>query len=440
MCIIAIVLALTFTSVAAHTLFQILDTNSHVMRSNEIYDSCKDASSALRDSSDYLTSQSRMYVTTGDQRYLDNYVNELNNSARRSDAVEKLKSLPDNPDAEKNLQAALDMSNKLAETELHAMKLAAEAYDQSGSLSSSIDGELSDSELAMEPAEKVIEARRLLLDHTYDDFKNEIMRNVESSVIEIVEGFDRQRSSYERRLNLLLTKMAIITGLLLVLVIITIIALYKFLMLPLNSYMGSIRSNKVLKPAGSYEMRYFAKAYNLIFAENMHQTEILRQAAEHDSLTGLYNRAPFDTFLETCPQNIALLIFDVDHFKSFNDMHGHNIGDAVLKKVATCISQSFRANDHAVRIGGDEFAVVMTETGPEMKDDIVTILENVRELLADRSDGMPEITLSVGVAFSDPEDQMGMIYRHADRALYRVKESGRNGYEFYVSTNQDDGE
>ncbi len=436
-CIIAIVLALTFTSVAALTLFQILDTNTHVMKSNEVYDSCKDASTNLRDSSDYLTSQSRMYVTTGDQRYLDNYIEELNTSTRRSDAVAELKSLPDNPDAGKTLQTALDMSNKLAETELHAMKLAAEAYDQSGALSASIEGELTANELALEPAEKVTEARSMLLDRTYEEFKSEIMHNVESSVVDIVEGFDRQRSFYEHQLNLLLMRMAVITGLLLILVIITIFTLYKFLMLPLNSYMGSIRSNEEIKPAGSYEMRYFGKAYNLIFNENMQRTEILRQAAEHDSLTGLYNRAPFDKFLETNPQNIALLIFDVDHFKSFNDMHGHNIGDAVLKKVASCISQSFRANDHAVRIGGDEFAVVMMETGPEMKEEIAAILENVRELLADRSDGMPEITLSVGVAFSDPEDQMGMIYRHADRALYLVKESGRNGYEFYVSTNQE---
>ncbi len=440
LCIVAIVLAVAFAIVAGITLFRILDTNTLVMRSNEVYDTCKDASNDLWDSSDYLTSQSRMYVTTGDQRYLDNYLAELNTSTRRSDAVAVLKTIPDRPEAAENLQTALDMSNKLAETELHAMKLAAEAYDQTGKLSAAIGGELSQEEEALEPADKVTAARKMLLDHEYDELKSGITHNIESSTLEIVEGFDQRRSFYEHQLNVLLMRMAVTTGLLLILVFITVIALYITIMRPLGSYIESIRSNEPLEPVGSYEMRYFAKGYNAIFEENRQRTEMLREAAEHDSLTGLYNRSAFDRYILTNPQNIALIIFDVDHFKSFNDMHGHNMGDDVLKKVASSISQSFRANDHAVRIGGDEFAVIMTETEPDMEESIAAMLDNVKRLLSDRSDGMPEITLSVGVAFSNPKDEAGIIYRHADRALYTAKEAGRDAYRFYVSTSMDDTE
>lgn len=435
---VAIALAIALTVLAIITIYQIFDTNSRFEQSNTIYDACKDASYDLQQSSDYLTSQSRMYVTTGDRHYLDNYLEEINSSNRRTDAVNTLKSNLDNSAATTELERALEMSNTLAETEMHAMRLAADAYDATGVQSAAIGGTISDAEAVMTDAEKVSVARELLLSHDYDELKGQITYNIDESVIDIVNGFDRKRIESENQLRLLLMRMAIATAVLLVIVIIVVIAIYQLTMRPLGSYMQSIYAGQPLKPQGTFEMRYFADAYNSIYEKNMLKTESLRKAAEHDPLTGLMNRGAYDAFISGHLSDTALLIFDVDHFKMFNDRFGHDVGDAVLQKVARSITHSFRATDFAARIGGDEFAVVMTNVSPDMSPVIIAKLVAVKKMLCDRSDGLPEITLSIGIAFSGNNTQdASIIYRHADRALYKAKENGRDTYSFYSISEQE---
>ena len=123
-------------------------------------------------------------------------------------------------------------------------------------------------------------------------------------------------------------------------------------------------------------------------------------------------------------------ILDVDKFKQVNDRYGHEMGDTILKKVANLLEENFRATDHPARIGGDEFAVILTDATEEMKPVIEEKIMSINNTLMNPEKDMPKVSLSVGIAFSANgfEDD---LYRKADSALYVTKENGRCGYTFY---------
>ena len=149
-------------------------------------------------------------------------------------------------------------------------------------------------------------------------------------------------------------------------------------------------------------------------------------------MTGLFNRGAYDLMMESVDaEHIALIILDVDYFKSFNDTYGHAVGDRVLQRVADILRHSFRSVDVLCRIGGDEFAVIMTRVNSSMSQLVMNKIKKAAELLANPKDDLPPVTLSVGIAFADRENPQGDIFKDADTALYRVKEAGRNGCQIY---------
>lgn len=173
---------------------------------------------------------------------------------------------------------------------------------------------------------------------------------------------------------------------------------------------------------------------NQVFTENQEAQKLIRHEAEHDSLTDLLNRGSFDkiyNIYERGDRPFALILADVDTFKSVNDTHGHASGDAILKKVSSLLKNAFRSIDYVCRIGGDEFAIVMVEMTSNLKYTIKDKIAYVNQELAKEENGLPGVSLSVGVAFSDRKNPGDSIFKDADKALYHIKENGRNGCGFY---------
>lgn len=157
-----------------------------------------------------------------------------------------------------------------------------------------------------------------------------------------------------------------------------------------------------------------------------------------DGLTGSYNRRYFDEQIQfevirskRYKRPISLLLIDIDWFKRYNDHHGHQRGDDLLKLLVTLVSKNIRTVDGLFRYGGEEFAVLLPETG---KDNAVFVAAKLNKLIEQESftgeeDSQPEkkVTISIGVA-SFPEDAFddSQLVRAADKALYQAKESGRN--------------
>jgi diguanylate cyclase (GGDEF)-like protein len=169
-----------------------------------------------------------------------------------------------------------------------------------------------------------------------------------------------------------------------------------------------------------------------------HQTlEELERRAHTDSLTGLANRGRFFELAEVelarslrYGNPYAVLLLDIDHFKGINDQHGHKSGDAVLQALAEIMQNSLREVDIIGRIGGEEFAILLPETGmdaaPEVAQRLRKAVSNA-EILS--SDQIPlRITVSIGIAVpvDNESNRIDNILRQADTALYKAKNSGRN--------------
>ena len=165
-----------------------------------------------------------------------------------------------------------------------------------------------------------------------------------------------------------------------------------------------------------------------------HVTMVIRQlatAADTDYLTGLLNRRAFDAeFRRQCDRaersglELALAMFDLDHFKQVNDRHGHAVGDQVLRDFAVLLERELRGGDTLARVGGEEFAVVLF--GVDL-DDAVAFAERIGRELQTRGTGeTPPLSASAGVAaLSEREPTPEALLLAADRALYAAKTAGR---------------
>ena len=130
---------------------------------------------------------------------------------------------------------------------------------------------------------------------------------------------------------------------------------------PLLNFGNSIKTNQLLPLQGAGELQMLAETYNRVFTENEATRMIVKHQAEHDPLTDLLNRGSFDKALklhDDGKHDFALILADVDQFKSVNDTFGHAVGDQVLKRVSSLLQVAFRNTDFVCRIGGDEFAVI----------------------------------------------------------------------------------
>ncbi|MTD40885.1 diguanylate cyclase [Erwinia sp. CPCC 100877] len=155
--------------------------------------------------------------------------------------------------------------------------------------------------------------------------------------------------------------------------------------------------------------------------------------AHSNALTGLYNRRSLENYVDERrndgSRRFFLLVMDIDFFKQYNDTCGHVAGDDCLVRVARCIEASLReAEDVAFRYGGKEFVVVVQ---CEKDEEAQTIAQRIRQKLADAriphagSDVSPWVTLSVGIARSQPEMTPGKLLEAADKQPYNAKRAGR---------------
>jgi diguanylate cyclase (GGDEF)-like protein/putative nucleotidyltransferase with HDIG domain len=158
--------------------------------------------------------------------------------------------------------------------------------------------------------------------------------------------------------------------------------------------------------------------------ESARQVERLRELAELDPLTGLRNRRGFEHGLEHRRERLALVICDLDHFKRVNDTLGHPAGDAVLRRFADLLRACTREDDAAVRLGGEEFALVLSGVGER---EALAVAERLRrEVAAEFREFPVPISVSVGIADSEPCDGAESLVRAANRALFAAKRLGRD--------------
>ena len=169
--------------------------------------------------------------------------------------------------------------------------------------------------------------------------------------------------------------------------------------------------------------------------ERIRMMEKLQKLAVTDGLTKLYNSRSFYSQLETevdrfnrYKHPLALLLLDLDHFKEYNDSYGHLEGDKILVRFSQIIKSCLRANDTAYRYGGEEFTVILPETGGE---EAGTVAQRIRAALeAERFSPVNgkavKLTISIGVTEYQFKEELSSFIQRADKAMYRSKQKGRN--------------
>ena len=156
-----------------------------------------------------------------------------------------------------------------------------------------------------------------------------------------------------------------------------------------------------------------------------------QKKAYTDKLTGLYNRNKLVEFFEMEAQRskrynhaLCIAILDIDHFKSFNDTHGHLIGDEVLIMIANSLSDNIRNTDFVARWGGEEFVIIFVETQLDNAINSAQMLRSKIESLHHKTAG--KVTASFGVTQYKDNETLESLFERADKALYQAKENGRN--------------
>ena len=182
--------------------------------------------------------------------------------------------------------------------------------------------------------------------------------------------------------------------------------------------------NSIMAIAGLTGIGGLSLTLNQMRIANRHKSDAMR-----DALTGLLNRrALFDTRMGIASAGTAVVMMDLDYFKTINDRFGHDSGDRMLMAFADVIHSNIRSNDLAARMGGEEFCIIMPDSSPKTSAAVADrIRRQIEATIVQTENGPVQATVSAGIAIrsAEPETLQSLLSR-ADTALYEAKASGRN--------------
>mgnify|MGYP000699497166 CR=1 FL=1 len=400
------------------------------------YIKCENQASELQAASDYLAEQVRLFVVTGQREYMDLYFEEKDVTRRQEKAFTYLEQEFDGTTSLESLKTALSSTKNLSYTDRYAMRLTAQA-----TLADTADWpaeiqtvSLHDSDLTMSDADKMRKAQQLVSNSQYQNMREDVTNNISESLAALIELTRSRQNRAEQIFTDVYRKIELCAAVLVALMLEICIITRHLVVKPLLQYSQSIQRGQIFPVVGAAELQELALTYNEVYRENQETQKLIRHEAEHDALTDALNRGSFEKILniyEGGEKPFAMIICDIDIFKQVNDLHGHTVGDLILRKVARLLTTTFRSIDYVCRIGGDEFAVIMVDVGRELSHTVSDKIELINDALSNPTDGLPAVSLSVGVAFTDSENPGESIFKDADQALYRVKQNGKHDCGFY---------
>ncbi len=387
----------------------------------------------LQAASDFLTEECRLFVVTGEKKHLDNYFQEAFVEKRREKSLELIKSKYNNSTAYLELQTAMNGSLFLMVMEYHAARLAVDAYGYNiKDFPNEIQlVQLPQNEASLSPQQKGDIAKAMLFNEEYRRQKKFISNHMMNCVMELERAIWEKQAEVADRLKSTIFIEHVLTVLLIAVLLGIVYLTSRLVIFPLQDCVTLIRKDEKIPVKGAKEIQFLAKTYNEMREANLRQREQLNFEAMHDKLTTLYNRRGFEKLLDNLDlSEAAVLMVDLDKFKSVNDIYGHDIGDKILVKVSKTLLDYFGNDGHVCRLGGDEFVVVMENTTPAVQDQLKKQIDLINKKLKAGADGLPPISVSVGVSFCNGHKNVKSILKLADASLYEAKESGRSNVRF----------
>lgn len=425
---VSIILTTILIAASAHALvnFRALE------RSTDNYIELEEQAMSLMEASDYLTEQVQCYTVLNDRIYMDKYFNEAFEVKRRENAILAIEKVMPDSKALFDIKDSMRHSVSLMNREYYAMKLVLEATGDTDIPDTLKSVTLSQEDAGLSPQKKIELAMLMVHNTEYYYQKNEIRKNLNDCLKELKNSTFKSQQGLESEARKALISVMILILAQTVLIIVTIWINNHLGIKPVLKAVEHIKRDENLPVIGASEFRYLAGAYNVMYNAYRNSISNLNYKASHDELTGVYNRAGYEIIknsVETA--TTAMMIIDADKFKAINDTYGHDMGDKVLKRVANTLKKHFRSDDYVCRIGGDEFVILMVHIVGDPRTLIETKMKGINSDLSEKDGDIPAVSLSVGVAYSDKGLDADVMFRHADAALYYVKQNGRKGCQFY---------
>lgn len=381
-----------------------------------------------------MLSESRSFLQTGDPAHVMAFYSQMDVIRRQLDSSGTSET-KGTAASDRYLEEAVEAFRTLAEQDAYAMRLKAETLPVSlGSYPAEFAGtEIRPEDAVLDAEQKLAKAQEILDRTDYSAIRSRLSDRVDASHRAASETVQQQMGVTTARIRQELLLLRTFGVVFLVIAVLAMLSNLLLIILPINRSVSNLDNREEIPEQGSFEMRNLARVYNEVLRDSTEKQEELEYSATHDALTGVYNRAAFDREYDRCRNDrIGIAIVDVDGFKHYNDVYGHDMGDHVLRRVTETIGSKFRKEDHISRIGGDEFVIIMKNTGSAQSEDIKLKIDEINEeLVKERRKGMPPISVSVGAAFWDRENPGPDILKDADKALLQMKQNGKLGCRIY---------
>ena len=381
-----------------------------------------------------MLSESRSFLQTGDPAHVMAFYSQMDVIRRQLDSSGTSET-KGTAASDRYLEEAVEAFRTLAEQDAYAMRLKAETLPVSlGSYPAEFAGtEIRPEDAALDAEQKLAKAQEILDRTDYSAIRSRLSDRVDASHRAASETVQQQMGVTTARIRQELLLLRTFGVVFLAIAVLAMLSNLLLIILPINRSVSNLDNREEIPEQGSFEMRNLARVYNEVLRDSTEKQEELEYSATHDALTGVYNRAAFDREYDRCRNDrIGIAIVDVDGFKHYNDVYGHDVGDHVLRRVTETIGSKFRKEDHISRIGGDEFVIIMKNTGSAQSEDIKLKIDEINEeLVKERRKGMPPISVSVGAAFWDRENPGPDILKDADKALLQMKQNGKLGCRIY---------
>ena len=417
-----IVFAVIFSCLMIFSTYRLINSFMRVKNASEENLMLQNSVHGLMDASDHLTEMVQRFTESGDRRFMEQYFIEAFATKRREQAITELKRVKNVGPALASLEEAMRYSVKLMDREYYAMRLVIEAKGIREYPSVLKGVTLNSADMALSPEDKMRRATKMVLDGEYYTQKNRIRAEVNNTVQAIVSQAQKEETDalerFQKELNLARAGVLMIIASIFFVVWLTSTLGIN----PILRAVDQIETDSPIRETGANEFRYLAKAYNNLYFFK----------ASHDELTGAYNRAGFDLLLSSLDlDSTYLMMLDVDNFKTINDTYGHETGDKVLKKLVQVLKKNFRSDDYICRLGGDEFVVFMVHSDEMQRKLIEMKLEKISQELSNAGDGVPSVSVSVGIVHGTQASDVETLLSKGDEAMYKSKERGKHTFTFY---------
>ncbi|MBO7663942.1 MAG: GGDEF domain-containing protein [Clostridia bacterium] len=378
----------------------------------------------------------RGFIEDGDPGHVFAYEGQRSALNAQLAATQELRTRNQKIEANQHLENALSSFWEMDQAEIYAMRLKADtlrvplaAYPDF--LQSVV---LSEEDQALSPEAKIEKASALITSERFQESKAHMDSEIDINHRLISDGSRAEADHHQKLVQEVVTRQKILIFFVILIAFLALIANRMLMIHPIQRAIHFLDTKEKLPVQGSYEIRRLANAYNMLLTDNENKQQALSYTATHDALTGVLNRSAFETAYQDCrkDEHSGLMIVDIDHFKTFNDQYGHDLGDKVLIRVARTIQKHFRKDDMLCRIGGDEFVILFCNTDRTQARVFTEKIDKVNKELSQGIEDIPPISLSAGLAFRHQITANGPdLFKCADIALLNMKEHGRAACAVY---------